>query len=143
MWPAPPLPAPAAPPPKKEAEAKKELTPEEIYADTLKSALTTSECDWERWCRRGLQQGGVHGRLTAGLAGMVACLPWPALLLALCHVQLTVLLNAVPRPPPTAPPAAVGLSCIVGLGAVSPGPAFSSMMTKFGLASICGYQTVW
>ena len=44
MWPAPPLPAPAAPPPKKEAEAKKELTPEEIYADTLKSALTTSEC---------------------------------------------------------------------------------------------------
>ncbi|PRW58593.1 NAD(P) mitochondrial isoform A [Chlorella sorokiniana] len=79
MWPAPPLPAPAAPPPKKEAEAKKELTPEEIYADTLKSALTTT----------------------------------------------------------------VGLSCIVGLGAVSPGPAFSSMMTKFGLASICGYQTVW
>lgn len=49
MWPAPPLPAPAAPPPKKEAEAKKELTPEEIYADTLKSALTTSECSWERW----------------------------------------------------------------------------------------------
>lgn len=43
MWPAPPLPAPAAPPPKKEAEAKKELTPEEIYADTMKSALTTSE----------------------------------------------------------------------------------------------------
>ena len=32
---------------------------------------------------------------------------------------------------------------MVSLGAVSPGPAFSSMLTKFGLASICGYQTVW
>ncbi|KAL4423593.1 hypothetical protein ABPG77_004633 [Micractinium sp. CCAP 211/92] len=78
-WPAPPLPAPAAPPKKAEEAKKKELTPEEIYADTMRSALTTT----------------------------------------------------------------VGLSCIVGLGAVSPGPAFSSMMTKFGLASICGYQTVW
>ena len=37
---------------------------------------------------------------------------------------------------------AVGLTTIVGLGAVSPGPTFSSMLTKFGLASICGYQTV-
>lgn len=36
---------------------------------------------------------------------------------------------------------AVG-SAIV-LGAVSPNPAFSAMVTKFGLASICGYQTVW
>ncbi|EFN59205.1 hypothetical protein CHLNCDRAFT_138139 [Chlorella variabilis] len=79
-WPAPPLAAPAAPPPRKEeAKGKKELTPEEIYADTLRSALTTT----------------------------------------------------------------LGLSCIVGLGAVSPSSAFSSMMTKFGLASICGYQTVW
>ncbi|KAI3433374.1 hypothetical protein D9Q98_003191 [Chlorella vulgaris] len=79
-WPAPPLAAPAAPPARKQEDSKKKvLTPEEIYADTLKSALTTT----------------------------------------------------------------VGLSCIVGLGAVSPGPAFSSMMTKFGLASICGYQTVW
>lgn len=29
------------------------------------------------------------------------------------------------------------------MGAASPNPAFTSMMTKFGLASICGYQTVW
>lgn len=29
------------------------------------------------------------------------------------------------------------------LGACSPNPAFSSMLTKFGLSSICGYQTVW
>eukprot|EP00798_Chlamydomonas_sp_ICE-L_P027667 gene27668-7308_t len=29
------------------------------------------------------------------------------------------------------------------MGAVSPNPAFTAMMTKFGLASICGYQTVW
>lgn len=29
------------------------------------------------------------------------------------------------------------------LGALSPGPATSSMLAKFGLASICGYQTVW
>ena len=44
-WPAPPLPAPAAPPKKAEQgkAGKKELTPEEIYADTLKSAFTTSE----------------------------------------------------------------------------------------------------
>ena len=31
----------------------------------------------------------------------------------------------------------------MALGAVSPGPVFSSMVTKFGLSSICGYQTVW
>lgn len=41
-WPAPPLATPPPPPPKPAVEAKKELTPEEIYADTLKSALTTS-----------------------------------------------------------------------------------------------------
>ena len=29
------------------------------------------------------------------------------------------------------------------MGAVSPSAAFSSMMSKFGLATICGYQTVW
>ncbi|GLI60330.1 hypothetical protein VaNZ11_002448 [Volvox africanus] len=29
------------------------------------------------------------------------------------------------------------------VGAASPNAAFSSMLTKFGLASICGYQTVW
>lgn len=79
-WPAPPLPAPAAPAPKKEAApAKKEVTPEDIYADTMRSAAST----------------------------------------------------------------AVGLSAIAALGAASPGPAFSSMLAKFGLASICGYQTVW
>lgn len=42
-WPAPPLPPPAAPPKKAEEAKKKELTPEEIYADTLRGALTTSE----------------------------------------------------------------------------------------------------
>lgn len=31
----------------------------------------------------------------------------------------------------------------LAIGAVSPNPVFSSMLTKFGLASICGYQTVW
>jgi NAD(P) transhydrogenase len=31
----------------------------------------------------------------------------------------------------------------LALGAISPGPAFSGMLTKFGLASISGYQTVW
>ncbi|KXZ41540.1 hypothetical protein GPECTOR_405g242 [Gonium pectorale] len=29
------------------------------------------------------------------------------------------------------------------VGASAPNPAFSAMLTKFGLASICGYQTVW
>lgn len=38
---------------------------------------------------------------------------------------------------------AVGLTAIAAMGAASPGTAFSSMLTKFGLASICGYQTVW
>jgi len=38
---------------------------------------------------------------------------------------------------------AASLGAVVGMGAISPGPAFSSMLTKFGLASICGYQTVW
>lgn len=32
---------------------------------------------------------------------------------------------------------------VLGTGALSPNPQFSSMLTKFGLASICGYQTVW
>jgi hypothetical protein len=43
-WPAPRLAAPPQPaaPAKQEAQ-KKGLTPEEIYADTLRSALTTSE----------------------------------------------------------------------------------------------------
>lgn len=36
-----------------------------------------------------------------------------------------------------------GAGAVLAVGAVSPGAAFSSMLTKFGLASICGYQTVW
>jgi H+-translocating NAD(P) transhydrogenase len=37
-----------------------------------------------------------------------------------------------------------GAACAtLALGAVSPTPIFSSMLTKFGLASISGYQTVW
>eukprot|EP01025_Chloroclados_australasicus_P030914 TRINITY_DN3113_c0_g2_i9.p1 TRINITY_DN3113_c0_g2~~TRINITY_DN3113_c0_g2_i9.p1 ORF type:complete len:620 (-),score=105.33 TRINITY_DN3113_c0_g2_i9:100-1959(-) len=35
------------------------------------------------------------------------------------------------------------VASILAVGLVSPNPTFSSMMTKFGLASICGYQTVW
>ena len=35
------------------------------------------------------------------------------------------------------------VASVLGLGAISPNPAFSAMLTKFGLASICGYQTVW
>ena len=31
----------------------------------------------------------------------------------------------------------------ITLGLLSPGPATSAMISKFGLASICGYQTVW
>jgi H+-translocating NAD(P) transhydrogenase len=37
--------------------------------------------------------------------------------------------------------AAVGTA--LALGFVSPNPAFSAMLSKLGLASICGYQTVW
>lgn len=36
-----------------------------------------------------------------------------------------------------------GLGAIMALGVASPGAVFSSMVTKFGLASVCGYQTVW
>lgn len=36
-----------------------------------------------------------------------------------------------------------GLAGVLALGFVSPSAAFSSMFTKFGLSSICGYQTVW
>lgn len=35
------------------------------------------------------------------------------------------------------------LGSVLALGYASPNPAFTSMLTKFGLASICGYQTVW
>lgn len=38
---------------------------------------------------------------------------------------------------------AAGLGGLLALGAASPGSTFSSMVAKFGLASICGYQTVW
>ena len=36
-----------------------------------------------------------------------------------------------------------GLAGIMALGLASPGAAFSSMVTKFGLSSVAGYQTVW
>ncbi|GAB4819658.1 hypothetical protein N2152v2_006704 [Parachlorella kessleri] len=79
-WPAPPLKLPPPPPAKKEeAKASKELTPEQIREETVKSATST----------------------------------------------------------------ALGLSAITGLGVAAPNPAFSAMFMKFGLASICGYQTVW
>ena len=39
--------------------------------------------------------------------------------------------------------AAAGVGAVLALAAASPGAAFSSMVTKFGLASIVGYQTVW
>lgn len=32
---------------------------------------------------------------------------------------------------------------LLGLGMVSPNPAFTTMMTTFGLAGIVGYHTVW
>lgn len=35
------------------------------------------------------------------------------------------------------------IAATLAIGATSPNAAFSSMLTKFGLASICGYQTVW
>ncbi|TGZ67647.1 hypothetical protein CRM22_004709 [Opisthorchis felineus] len=38
---------------------------------------------------------------------------------------------------------AVGLSGLVGLGLASPSPAFTTMLTTFGLAGIVGYHTVW
>ncbi|KAG1662420.1 hypothetical protein FOA52_012353 [Chlamydomonas sp. UWO 241] len=38
---------------------------------------------------------------------------------------------------------AAASSGLLALGAVSPSAAFSSMLTKFGLATICGYQAVW
>ncbi len=47
---------------------------------------------------------------------------------------------------PTKNNALVTTGAITGalaMGAISPGATFSSMLTKFGLASICGYQTVW
>lgn len=31
----------------------------------------------------------------------------------------------------------------MGLGVVSPNPAFTSMLTVFGLSGIVGYHTVW
>ena len=148
-WPAPPLPVPVAPPRKEEPKAKAALTPEEIYADTMRSALTTSEwveafwgCTAAGTCVVWLAAGAeVHpGRIyisgrTAGIHShppLTPCSPPP----------LPACLPACPSPAP-AHAAAIGLSCIVGLGAVSPSTAFSSMVTKFGLASICGYQTVW
>lgn len=37
----------------------------------------------------------------------------------------------------------VGVTSIVGLGAISPGVNFTSMLTTFGLSGIVGYHTVW
>ncbi|XP_035219277.1 LOW QUALITY PROTEIN: NAD(P) transhydrogenase, mitochondrial-like [Stegodyphus dumicola] len=36
-----------------------------------------------------------------------------------------------------------GLSTLLGFGMVSPNPAFTTMMTIFGLSGIVGYHTVW
>ncbi|KAK6623224.1 hypothetical protein RUM43_009076 [Polyplax serrata] len=36
-----------------------------------------------------------------------------------------------------------GLGSLLALGAVSPNPAFTTMMTTFGLSTIVGYHTVW
>ena len=36
-----------------------------------------------------------------------------------------------------------GLGGLLGLGMASPNPAFTTMMTTFGLAGIVGYHTVW
>lgn len=38
---------------------------------------------------------------------------------------------------------AAGLGTMMGLGYASPGPAFTGMVTTFGLAGIVGYHTVW
>ncbi|KAK9824598.1 hypothetical protein WJX72_011597 [[Myrmecia] bisecta] len=48
-----------------------------------------------------------------------------------------------PKTMSTALATTAGLTGILAMGFVSPSTAFSSMVTKFGLASICGYQTVW
>lgn len=37
----------------------------------------------------------------------------------------------------------LGITSIVGLGAISPGVNFTSMLTTFGLSGIVGYHTVW
>ncbi|CAG0918029.1 unnamed protein product [Notodromas monacha] len=57
----------------------------------------------------------------------------------------------VPPPPPNyfnltmkdAMMYAGGLGGMMGLGIASPNPAFTTMMTTFGLAGIVGYHTVW
>lgn len=36
-----------------------------------------------------------------------------------------------------------GMGSIIALGCASPGPAFTTMVTTFGLAGIVGYHTVW
>lgn len=36
-----------------------------------------------------------------------------------------------------------GISTIMGLGAISPNPAFTSMLTTLGLSGLVGYHTVW
>jgi hypothetical protein len=67
-WPAPPLPVPVAPPRKEEPKAKAALTPEKIYADTMRSALTTSESSFcgifwgSRGCRGRAWSGLLRGR---------------------------------------------------------------------------------
>jgi len=37
----------------------------------------------------------------------------------------------------------LGIGSIVGLGALSPNPEFTSMLTVLGLSGIVGYHTVW
>ncbi|CAB3369044.1 Hypothetical predicted protein [Cloeon dipterum] len=36
-----------------------------------------------------------------------------------------------------------GLGSLIGLGAISPNPAFTAMTSTFALAGLCGYHTVW
>eukprot|EP00884_Botryococcus_braunii_P006438 jgi/Botrbrau1/15796/Bobra.4_1s0147.1 len=51
--------------------------------------------------------------------------------------------NLYPETMQRATTTAGALAAVLAAGALSPNPQFSSMLTKFGLASICGYQTVW
>lgn len=37
----------------------------------------------------------------------------------------------------------IGVGSVLGLGMVSPNPAFTSMLTVFGLSGLVGYHTVW
>ena len=108
----------------------------QIYGDTLRQAGTTAA---------GLTAIAALGAVSPGTAfrrALGRCLrpSHPPTSTSACVLRST---NVCTRPCTRTSAAGTGGRSSTRAPAPPPFPPRSSMLTKFGLASICGYQTVW